>query len=48
MSGKAIVAHDETVNAEALIRAIGDTGLSASREGEAAPVEHAVHRADER
>ena len=44
MSGKATIAHDDTVDAERLISAIGDAGLSASREGDAVPVNHAVQR----
>ena len=34
MSGKSIVAHDESVAPEALIKAIGATGLKATRQGE--------------
>src|SRR3984957_3323980 len=34
MSGKAIIAHDETITPEVLIKVIGDTGLKAVREGE--------------
>jgi Zn2+/Cd2+-exporting ATPase len=34
MSGKAIIAHDESVAPEALIKAIGGVGLKATREGE--------------
>ena len=34
MSGKAIIAHDETITPEVLIKAIGDAGLKAIREGE--------------
>ena len=36
MSGKAIIAHDESVTPEVLIKAIGATGLKATREGEKA------------
>src|SRR5260370_7084737 len=36
MSGKAIITHDETVTPEVLIKAIGDAGLKALREGEKA------------
>src|ERR1700747_1473976 len=36
MSGKAIIAHDETITPEVLIKVIGDTGLKAMREGEKA------------
>jgi len=36
MSGKAIIAHDETITPEVLIKVIGDTGLKAVREGEKA------------
>lgn len=36
MSGKAIIAHDETITPEVLIKVIGDTGLKAIREGEKA------------
>ena len=36
MSGKAIIAHDETIKPEVLIKAIGDAGLKAIREGEKA------------
>ena len=36
MSGKAIIAHDETITPEVLIKAIGDAGLKAIREGEKA------------
>jgi Zn2+/Cd2+-exporting ATPase len=34
MSGRAFIIHDENVRPEALIKAIGDEGLSATREGE--------------
>jgi Zn2+/Cd2+-exporting ATPase len=34
MSGKAVIAHDESVAPEALIEAIGSAGLKATREGE--------------
>ena len=34
MSGKAIIAHDETITPEVLIKVIGDAGLKAIREGE--------------
>ncbi len=34
MSGKAIIAHDEKITPEALIKAINDAGLKATREGE--------------
>ena len=34
MSGKAIIVHDERTTPEALIRAIGNVGLKATREGE--------------
>jgi Cd2+/Zn2+-exporting ATPase len=34
MSGKAIIAHDESTTPEALIKAIGTVGLKAMREGE--------------
>jgi Zn2+/Cd2+-exporting ATPase len=34
LSGKAIIAHDETITPEALIKVIGDAGLKAIREGE--------------
>jgi len=34
MSGKAIIVHDETITSKALIKAIGDVGLKAIREGE--------------
>jgi Cd2+/Zn2+-exporting ATPase len=33
MSGKAIIAHDETITPEVLIKAIGNAGLKAIREG---------------
>jgi Cd2+/Zn2+-exporting ATPase len=36
MSGKAIMAHDETITPEVLIKVIGDAGLKAIREGEKA------------
>jgi copper chaperone CopZ len=36
MSGKAIIAHDETITPEVLIKAIGGAGLKAIREGEKA------------
>jgi Zn2+/Cd2+-exporting ATPase len=36
ISGKAIIAHDETITPEVLIKAIGDAGLKAVREGEKA------------
>jgi Zn2+/Cd2+-exporting ATPase len=36
MSGKAIISHNEIVTTEALIKAIGATGLKATREGEKA------------
>src|ERR1700751_5818869 len=36
MSGKAIIAHDETITPEVLIKVIGDAGLKAIREGEKA------------
>src|SRR5258708_16599378 len=36
MSGKAIIAHEETITPEVLIKVIGDTGLKAMREGEKA------------
>ncbi len=36
MSGKTIIAHDETITPEALIKVIGDAGLKAIREGEKA------------
>jgi Zn2+/Cd2+-exporting ATPase len=36
MSGKAIIAHDETITPEVLIKVIGDRGLKAVREGEKA------------
>ena len=36
MSGKAIIAHDETITPELLIKVIGDAGLEAIREGEKA------------
>ena len=36
MSGKAIISHNETVTTEGLIKAIGATGLKATREGEKA------------
>jgi Zn2+/Cd2+-exporting ATPase len=36
MSGKAIVAHDETITPEVLIKVIGDARLKAIREGEKA------------
>ena len=36
MSGKAIIAHDETITPDVLIRVIGDAGLKAIREGEKA------------
>jgi Cd2+/Zn2+-exporting ATPase len=34
MSGKATIAHDENIAPEALIKAIGDAGFKATREGE--------------
>jgi Zn2+/Cd2+-exporting ATPase len=34
MSGKAIIAHDETITPDVLIKVIGDAGLKAVREGE--------------
>ena len=34
MSGKAIIAHDETIKPDVLIKVIGDAGLKAIREGE--------------
>jgi Zn2+/Cd2+-exporting ATPase len=34
MSGKAIIAHDETITPDVLIKVIGDAGLKAIREGE--------------
>ena len=34
VSGKAIIAHDETITPEVLIKVIGDAGLKAIREGE--------------
>ena len=36
MSGKAIIAHDETITPDVLIKVIGDAGLKAVREGEKA------------
>src|ERR1700726_2563056 len=36
MSGKAIIAHDETITPDVLIKMIGDAGLKAIREGEKA------------
>ena len=36
MSGKTIIAHDETITPEVLIKVIGDAGLKAIREGEKA------------
>jgi Cd2+/Zn2+-exporting ATPase len=36
MSGKAIIAHDETITPDVLIKVIGDAGLKATREGEKA------------
>jgi Cd2+/Zn2+-exporting ATPase len=36
MSGKAIIAHDKTITPEVLIKAIGNAGLKAIREGEKA------------
>jgi Zn2+/Cd2+-exporting ATPase len=36
ISGKAIIAHDETITPEVLIKVIGDAGLKAIREGEKA------------
>src|SRR3984957_845640 len=36
MSGKAVIAHDETITPDVLIRVIGDAGLKAIREGEKA------------
>jgi Cd2+/Zn2+-exporting ATPase len=36
MSGKAIIAHDETITPNVLIKVIGDAGLKAIREGEKA------------
>jgi Zn2+/Cd2+-exporting ATPase len=36
MSGKAIIAHDETITPEVLTKVIGDAGLKAIREGEKA------------
>jgi Zn2+/Cd2+-exporting ATPase len=36
MSGKAIIAHDETITPDVLIKVIGDAGLKAIREGEKA------------
>jgi Cd2+/Zn2+-exporting ATPase len=36
MSGKAIIAHDETITPEVLIKVIGGAGLKAIREGEKA------------
>jgi copper chaperone CopZ len=46
MSGKAIIAHDESVAPEALIKAIGGAGLKATREGEKSADD--VHRRKER
>jgi Zn2+/Cd2+-exporting ATPase len=34
MSGKAVIAHDETITSDVLIKVIGDVGLKAIREGE--------------
>ena len=42
MSGKAIIAHDETITPEVLIKVIGDAGLKAIREGEKAGDEDAA------
>jgi Zn2+/Cd2+-exporting ATPase len=39
LSGKAIIAHDETITPEVLIKVIGDAGLKAIREGSVASLQ---------
>jgi Cd2+/Zn2+-exporting ATPase len=46
MSGKAIIAHDETITPEALIKVIGEAGLRATREGEKS--DDGAHQAQKR